>query len=683
MQIAKFFGALGFKVDTSGLDDFTTAMRTARTQARKFSNETTGLDRNVRVVNTALRNLKKNLNLAFSSASIRGEFKTLNTSIESTAKAFKGIENRKGSLNYTLQSIENRVASGIPKWEAYRKQVEATASVLLGLAGTTTRIHTPRISNQASNIANTGRSGYGDGTFGSRGGAGALFAGGLAGGGLFNTARMAIVGGIATALPFAGGALMKSVIHQGRELRSADQVLLAHSENDSDYGRNRRFIDRLTTETGIGLTESIRGFGRVLSASKAGGGTTNQAMDVFSSFAKYATTMHLGQDEQSRLIKALEQTYTNGRILGGEINQFANVGIPMKAILKELSHGNLGGDSKEKAPEWVQKLAGSKAPNTVQLMPFISKFLLNTAMNNGAYQRAIHSSQAEQGRFQNRYQEFASHIMENGGDEALASFFRLLTVVVDKMLDFHKAILAVNKALNSAFGEGGGSKLSYLLLLFLPLGRILRAVTGGAKGFASVFTRVGASAGRASGGIARTTTFVTRLMPFLKRAIGLLWRFGGRWLWIISVIQAFMAVGQALNDKSNGYITWIDVWTAKLQTVSFWYDYIMEKVKILQNQSLNLVGLGQSEPSFRDPTKVGQESTTMGSLLSGGIFGKATSLTTMGIVNAQNAFSKGRFFEAEPIQKDLTLVNHVYVDGKHIDTNSKRINYGTSNNAQR
>ena len=561
MQIAKLFGSIGFQVDTTGLKEFQREMNKARNEIRAFSSNMSVAEQSVKSLTREVIALKKQLNFKVSTTGVRAGFASVSQAVKDTATSFTRFNTRGALAESRLSTLDTKLSSSTLKWQAYRAEVEATANALGMIRG---RVSSPNTQSIASNIHQT-VTGSGSnpntpsGSF--RDGAKApLFFGGLAGGNLFNVARQAIVGGIATAIPFALGAMTKNVIKSGRELRSADQVLLAHSEDSSDYKNNRGFIGNLSDETGTDLTESIRGFGRVLSATRAGGGTTDQAQRVFEAFAKYGTTMHLGTDENKRMIKAVEQIFTNQRILGQEINQFANVGIPMKAILKDISNGKLGANSKEVVPEEIKKLAGSKAPNTVQLADWIAKYLVNTAMNNGAYQKAIHSSQAEQGRMGNQWQKFSSDIMENGGDEALASFFRLITSLIDSLKELTGGIRYISQAIDSVTGvEGSSSLLWWALALFLPIGRL-------GKGISIV--------GRALAYVARIARPVITAFSVARGATGLLsvavvgleavlFSLFGIISLVVGGLILLAKVGKDVNDSNNGILNWVDTLQVK------------------------------------------------------------------------------------------------------------------------
>lgn len=556
MQIAKMFGALGFQVDLTGLQQFQSEMKRARAQIRAFASDSRQTEISVKSLTAEVKKLKSSLNLNIKTSGVTSGFQSISKEIKNTAGSFSNFERKATSLNASVDSIQVKLDSAIPAWERYRLEVESTARALGAIRGT---VPTARSGSNTNSGNSQKRESSSPNTS-------ALYFGGLAGGGFFNSARQAIVGGMASAVPFALGAMTKNIISSGRDMRSAEQVLLAHSLNENDFKGNNQFIKKLTDETGTDITESIRGYGRVLSASRAGGGTTQQAQNVFEAFSKYGTTMHLNQDENKRMIKAVEQIYTNQRILGGEINQFANVGIPMKAILKEISNGHLGGNSKEVVPEEIKKLAGSKAPNTVQLAEWIAKYLMNTAMNNGAYEKALHSSQAEQGRASNQWKEFSTYVMENGGDDALASFYRLVKSAIGELKSLATAINLVGNAINGITGSSNGSKFLWLLIaMIIPFGRLGKSasiLTRLMRSFSGYMTKSGRAITMASGATGGLIARFSVLFLWL-------WRLAGRWIVIIGLMQlASKLTDDITKNGETKEITWVDRYSLALQNLS-------------------------------------------------------------------------------------------------------------------
>lgn len=559
MQIAKMFGALGFQVDLTGLQEFQSEMKSARSQIRAFATDSGQAEISVKSLTDEVKKLKSSLNFKVKTTGVKTGFQTVATAVKDTASAFGKFNRKATTLNTRMDTVQEKLNASIPVWEKYRAEVEATATALGAIRGS---VPSPRGSSKGTN---SGQS-QGRESINSAPATSALYLGGLAGGGLFNSARQAIVGGVATAIPFALGAVTKNVISAGRDMRSANQVLLAHSLSEDDYKGNRQYLDKLTDYTGADLIESTRGFGRVLSATRAGGGTTQQAQNVFEAFAKYGMTMHLNQDENKRMIKALEQIYTNQRILGGEINQFANVGIPMKAILKEISNGHLGGNSKEVVPEEIKKLAGSKAPNTVQLAEWIAKYLTNTASMNGAMDKAMHSSIAEQGRTGKAWTNFSEYVMENGGDDALAGFYRLIKSAIEELKSLTTALNMVGNAINGITGSSNGSKFLWLLIaMIIPFGRLGKSasiLTRLMRSFSGYMTK----SGRA---IAMTTGATGGLISRFSVLFLWLWRLAGRWLVIIGLMQlAIKLTDDITKNNEIKEITWVDRYSLALENLS-------------------------------------------------------------------------------------------------------------------
>lgn len=684
MEVAKLFGSLGFKVDTSGLKEFQKAMGSAREELRHFATDSKIAERNVKDLTTEVLKLKKSLNFKVSTTGVKKAFVDVRTAVQESSASFSLFSYAGGLVESRLSTLDTKLNSSIPLWERYRKEVEASAIALHGIRGSiptaNTAVNSAKNNNSSTGTTNNPRSFTSNNTgINDRNQNPALYLGGLTGGNFFNTARQAIMGGLATALPFALGGMTKSVISTGRDLRSADQVLLAHSEDMGDYKYNKNFIRKLAMETGADLTESTRGYGRVLNSARAGGADADQAQRVFEAFLKYGTTMHMGADENQRMLKALEQIYTNGRILGQEINQFANVGIPMKAILKSISNGDLGAGSKEVVPEEIKKLAGSKAPDTVKLADWIAKYMTNVFMNNDAYLKAQQSSQTKQGQAKNEWGLFSEEIMENGGDKALASFFQLLRDTVTAIRELTTAIREISKAFDKVTGEGGSNFLWLALALLIPIGRLGKGVSilGRALAllrgrFSAIALMIGMST-RVTGGL------IARIILLGARAIGLF----NPLTWLIGLMWAFVKVGEAINESNTSInVNWVDRLSAKFLSARASLALLANDMRKTFDPFYKTVeegdGRGFVKPSVStnlDPTRWVEENYNS--------FNKAQS-EFESKQNFSARWARDSVFEKERNAKyggksEVKLVNNIYVDGKYVQSNAQGYTFPIDN----
>lgn len=590
MEIAKLYGSLGFKFDPKGLENFSKSLNRAHSDMVRFAN---GIRQQVHAVNSELAAMRAKLN--FSGGNITGtqKFTHLKDAITHTKIALDSLSARSSVYGASIERINNKAASGIPIWKAYRSEIVSVQQALRSLGATMQSVHSlSRITiNQRGGIGGQGGGGGvgGSGGVNDRNGNLSLLLGGMAGGGLFNTARTAIIAGMSNAAVFGTGALIKNVIERGRELRASEQVLMANAKDQNEYQYTSQWIDKLSDRLGTNLIESQKAFGSILMSARAGGGNLEQSQKVFTSFAEYATTMHLSQETQSRLLRAVQQTYTIQKIHGQELNQFANAGLNMKALLVDAVKKAYNVDDKT-----ARKMATSGQAETVKVMPLIAEAMSKLVRNNGALDRAVTSSQAEQGRFSNAFTKFSGNIMENGGDEALAKFFRILTKVVQVFNEFYDNARGLNKLFNDMSG-GNSQWIWFLNLLIIMLGR-------GALSF-GFLTRAGTKTLPMFWGLSRAVLRTRGVMGFLKAFIEtpfmrVLLSFAKRWLWIITVFEMVMTVGKAMNAHMEGYTTWFDLWIAKIQYLGIWFDIMSMKAYLTMRKVAMYMKL--SEPDTNE-----------------------------------------------------------------------------------
>lgn len=574
MEIAKLFGTLGFRFDPKGLKDFQRSLQNAQKDMVRFSNS---IRQEVHKINAELASLRNKLNFSGSQIGGQNQFNSLRTAITQTKIALDSLHARSAVYAGAVDRINGKAAAGVPIWRAYRTEVQQVQKALQSLNGTL------RTTASLSNINIVQRGGVGRGVGGrgvggsidERNNAMALMLGGLAGGGFFNTARTAIVAGISNAALFGTGALVKNVIDRGRELRASEQVLMANTKDMNEYKYLNDWLIKLSDRLGVNLIESQKAFGAIMMSARAGGGNLEQSQKVFTAFSEYATTMHLSQETQERLLKAVQQTYTIQKIHGQELNQFANAGLNMKALLVDAVKQAYGVDDKT-----ARKMATSGQAETLKVMPFIAEALSKIVRNNDSLQRAMHSSQAEQGRFQNAFTRFSGNVMENGGDAALAKFFQLLTKIVDLTDKFYTNLVGLNELFSKI--SGGNSSWVWALNLFIILlmrGKIsLGMFTKQGNKMLPMFWGVTNAVRKTHGWMGLLKAFMQS--PFMRVIIA----FGRKWLWIITVFQAVMTVGEAMDASMKGYTTWFDVWISKLYNLMIKFEIFKLRAYLAMRQ---------------------------------------------------------------------------------------------------
>lgn len=569
MEIARLYGALGFKFDPKGIEGFQKQLADARRDMVKLSSN---IRSEVHKISAELSTLRSRMNITGGNFSSSKNFQHLKDAITQTKIALDSLSSRSSVYSSSIDRINNQARAGVPIWSAYRAEIKAVQTALQGLNGSLRSV------NSASHITLTQRGtggGIGGGSSRSmmddKNNALALLLGGGAGGGLFNTARTAIVAGMSNAMVFGTGALIKNVIDRGRELRASEQVLMANSKNQNEYEYLNDWITKLSNRLGTNLIESQKAFGSIMMSARAGGGNLEQSQKVFTAFSEYGTTMHLSQETQERLLRAVQQTYTIQKIHGQELNQFANAGLNMKALLVDAVKEAYKVDDKT-----ARKMATSGQAETVKVMPIIAEKLSALVRNNGALDRAMHSSQAEQGRFSNAFTQFSGNVMENGGDEALAKFFQILTKVVQMTNKFYDNMVGLNKLFSQMTG-GNSAWIWALNLLIIMFGRgaiSLKMFTRSGKAMLPMFWGVSRAMVKTRGIMGLLKAFMET--PFMRVILA----FAKRWLWIITIFQMVMTVGSAMNAHMKGYTTWFDVWVAYIKHLIVWFDLLYLKAYI-------------------------------------------------------------------------------------------------------
>jgi tape measure domain-containing protein len=88
--------------------------------------------------------------------------------------------------------------------------------------------------------------------------------------------------------------------------------------------RIRKEADRL----GIGLQSAAEGYSRFAIAARAGGATADETFFIFSKFSEVSRVFKLGEEEQKRVFKALEQMMSKGKISAEELTQQLGDALP-------------------------------------------------------------------------------------------------------------------------------------------------------------------------------------------------------------------------------------------------------------------------------------------------------------------------------------------------------------------
>lgn len=450
-QIASMFASLGFKVDKTGLTDFSQSLRKAREDTVKWARSSGVLAKNIR----SLRDAVKGLNTALGQTTIAKGNKNLNESyrllsinVNKVNKNLRGIVYIRKDVTKAIGKINASVIAGAPHWERYAKAVRTARLELRRLSGASNRPPRP-----PSNPTGGGGSGFGGGQ-GNQGGRNRGRRQSGFGEGVQDLAsnflptqllgRGGGVGAVAMAVGYAG----KEVIEAGRDVNKMRIVLQMASKDAQDLAHNFEFVKNTSQEMGVDVVEFGNAYAKMLSATKDNTALSNKDKEMmFSNLSKYMVTIGSSTDDQKGIFRALTQMFTKGKIQAQEILQMAERGVPAAIAIKDAAIKGLGMTN-----EQFNKAQQKGLLDPSKLLPIMAAALAKLATETGAYDKAISGSAASQQRFYNTLKLCADTIYQGGVDKALSDMFNTLSVLAKAVQDNVQGFKAIVAVLKDTFG---------------------------------------------------------------------------------------------------------------------------------------------------------------------------------------------------------------------------------------
>jgi tape measure domain-containing protein len=542
MQIAKMFASLGFNVDMTGLEKFRNQIKLARTDISNLGRDAASASRSLSGMAKALDGLSGRLDktsIAKSNNSLKASYENVAMSVGKVDKAFQSISANQKNTTKSLGRIHASVKSGSPIWDRYRASVLATRDALKLTNDSVLQLR----KNASVTIKTRGstRSG-GDGGYRSNRPMD------LSGGGFFRSMLPAVA--IAGGLPTLGFAA-KEVVQQGREQTKMESTLLATSKNTEEFGDTLSFVREEALRLGLSSVELGKSFAQVnMSAEKL---SQTQKKEMFTGMSEFMMSMGTSRDDQKGIFRAINQMFSNTRILQEEINQLSERGIPATLVWNAAKKAYGIEDITQ-----IKKLQESGQLDPSKVLPEMARMLQEMARTSGAYDKMMESSIVKQGQFMERLSQLSKKFMDSGVDVMLGKIFQQLSNIVDTLDEIGSGLSAMKKALDDATGGNSGLSIALTILAAL-LFRNRKAVTSLAKSLWSF------------SGIARVVT------GFLNgRAGQALINFTKRWgllgAAITSVIYLAKKVGEALKLRESGEWTWLDTMLTKWQILKLRMD---------------------------------------------------------------------------------------------------------------
>lgn len=559
MQIAKMFASLGFKVDLSGLDKFKASLASARGEMTNLGRGTGQTTRKLRGLSRALDSIDSKLKRVKGSAvnqSINKGYNDIAASVRRIDSAFKSIANNQKITTKALGKIHASVRAGVPLWLQYKTSVLAVRDALRQV-----NARIDQIRAKARIRINLGSGGTGSGNGRGRGSGGGGNNGGngldLSGGGFFRSMfpAMAMTGGL-TSLGFLG----KEVVNQGREQTRMESVLQATSKDASQFGDTLKYVREEALRLGLSSVELGKSFAQI-NMSAGDKLSQNDKKEMFTGMSEFMMAMGTGKDDQKGIFRAINQMFSNTRILQEEINQLSERGIPA-TIVWDAAKKAYGIDD----VKTIKKMQEKGQLDPAKVLPVMAKMMQEMVHKTGAFDKMLNSSIVKQGQFFEKLSQMSKQIMDAGLDVMLGKVFGKLSEIADMLKEITDGFKKLKKTADDATGGNGLMSIGLTLLLGLLL-KNKNGVINLVKGLFSFSTLMRFITGFLNGGLGQAIIRITK-------------RFGWWGLAVAGVLTLMQKIGNAMKRSESGEWTWIDTLSIKFKILQNHLAFTMAKLKV-------------------------------------------------------------------------------------------------------
>ena len=548
-QIASMFASLGFKVDTTGLDNFNSKLREVRGNTAVAATNIGVLAERLRSASAALDGVTTKLDkvsLKKANENIADSYKSVASNVNLVEKALTSIQNNQKGITKALGRIHASVKAGEPLWEKYRATVRATKEDLVAVNG---KMKELRANSTVSLRVNQGRGGSSsDNSSSTRQTNNNSMFGGMFGGrgdfsgGFFRSMLPAVA--LAGGLPSAGFAV-KETVQAGRERMKMSNIMTASTKDAEEYAKAMEYVRAESNRLGQSTTEMGLGFAKVLQ-SVQGKLSLEKTQKIFTGFGELMTVMGNSADDQKGVYRAMTQMFSKGKIEAEEEGQIAERGIPIKELIKKAAMEVYKVD--QKGYEKMRKAGTVKAED---VLPRVAELMSAMANKNSALDKALNQSVVKQQQFMNRLNDFAENIMTGGLDEMLSNIFDKLTSLVDILSEITTGAKGFKKAIDDLTGGNGLLSIALTLIIGL-LFKKRKAIVSVAKNLKNFSGIARVVTGFLNGGMGQALISIAKRFGFVGIAIS----------GALILLQQF---GKAIQDQKLGKWTWIDTLEAKLE----------------------------------------------------------------------------------------------------------------------
>lgn len=413
-EVAKLFSSLGFEIDMQPLEKFENLTKGLRLSTANLARNMGNISRSVSDANSRLKTFNKNhqaLAGSRSLSSLSKNYASMTKNVNTTISSYNRLMPLLNQINPKMVEHESRVFALVRAWGMLHTRIKSVNDEL-------------RVNRGLG--AGSGR----PPNSGAGGGRGIPSGGGrAASGGMFGAAAGGFLGNFSPAAAIAGGAVtagfvVKKTVELGREWIKMKNVLTASTADAQQFNEALAFTEKTTSRLGTNVTEFGMAYAKILQASK-GKLNTKQTEEIFNNFSELAVVLGSNTDDQKGIFRAISQMFSKGKIQMEEINQMAERQVPALAMLTR-AYKELGMTQAE-----FEKAQQKGQLDPTKFIPLMAKYAKEYASNQGALDKALQGSVAQQGIFMNKLTKMAGTIMESGLDKLLGDMFRGLSKLVD------------------------------------------------------------------------------------------------------------------------------------------------------------------------------------------------------------------------------------------------------------
>lgn len=338
---------------------------------------------------------------------------------------------------------------------------------------------------------------------------------------------------------FAVAGAAAGATRTGQDFQSVNNTMLAVSESSESAGENFQFVRDEAYRLGLGLTESAKGFSKMLAA--RGDMSVEETKNAFSGLSEMSTLLGLSAAESTRSINALQQMMSKGVVSAEELKlQMGEVlpnAIPLMAKAAKDAGLTVNGTVKE-----MMELQQKGGLISSKVLPYFSKRMSEAARANGGLNKALESNRVAMNRLMMSTQEGADIFFRSGFGEGLTEFFNTSAEFIRSNSDLWKALGAI---VGSVL-KGVAKVIKFITPIFETFGFVLRNITDLLGDFSAAVALL--LSPMTVMGISRMTAGFTTMIPLmgkLKNLFTVLTAAAARF--VAPLIMGFAALEEMIN----------------------------------------------------------------------------------------------------------------------------------------